>query len=616
MLIDEVARLHFHERQYLGAKDLELLQAYLRDMRRRHNVAHHTWGIVVGLDLVERINECDPTTVDVFISPGLAIDGFGRETIVAAPFKLEPPLFDAFGNLQHRAIWITHDEERAGRPGYGYEVCEDDQFSRVREIFRVAADPPPPTHDPLVVAGKVAVPPVVPADESAPYQEFPDETAHPEWLIRLGSVNWDGVNGRLRPAAPGKLIEGRRYVSIVAEQLLAPAASLKLRGRNNSSPLPTDPTKPDYPGIAAEVEGSLQIDRLTTAKQDVQIHGGRLYFMDKDGKDDGIPLWMQRLLGPAGAGSDDLRIHIGDGKIGDQTSASARLTVGNLDPTGKKESVIFDVKGDDTVDIPTGVLDFGSKLRQMMNLWTSASGQHLHGIGVQGNTTYFRTSAEFAWFEKGIHNDNPVNPGGGMMQLRLNDTGLFFGSRTRQMLNLWDSSFGIGIQDGTLYFRSGQDFCWFRGGSHIDLGSNAGPGGVIALKLDGTSKLNVTGDVEIGGNLRVAGNQNLIRIRKYEVVASNAGIDSPATWQVNYPGDFAAIYTGFAMLTGFSVFSPSGPGNHDMSFDDIVQQVFVDVAQVNLKEAHGTCYCSQSNAAFEASNTVRFTLVVIGKEVM
>jgi hypothetical protein len=58
-----------------------------------------------------------------------------------------------------------------------------------------------------------------------------------------------------------------------------------------------------------------------------------------------------------------------------------------------------------------------------------------------------------------------------------------FGSTTRQMLNLWSTSYGIGVQPATEYFRSGDTFCWFQGGSHVDLALNPG-GGTTLMKLE------------------------------------------------------------------------------------------------------------------------------------
>ncbi|MCC3160253.1 tail fiber domain-containing protein [Hymenobacter sp. 15J16-1T3B] len=53
---------------------------------------------------------------------------------------------------------------------------------------------------------------------------------------------------------------------------------------------------------------------------------------------------------------------------------------------------------------------------------------------------------------------------------------LGFGASTRQMLNLWNTDYGIGIQGGTEYFRSGEAFAWYAGGSHNDTQFDAGGG--------------------------------------------------------------------------------------------------------------------------------------------
>src|SRR5215471_12672557 len=208
MATDEIVRLHYYERQYLGAADLEDQQTYLRDMRRRHNLGPHTWGIVTGLMLVEEPVAGDPTAVDIFIQPGVAVDGFGREIIVMQPTKLDPALFASFANQQHRQVWIGYDQELTKQATGGYASCSgSDQFGRIQETFKFFIDPKPPTHQDVMVNGKPENPTsidlpqnadfidsVIPADQSVPYQEFPDDNNQPEWLIPLGWVNWDGVN--------------------------------------------------------------------------------------------------------------------------------------------------------------------------------------------------------------------------------------------------------------------------------------------------------------------------------------------------------------------------------------------------------------------------------------
>ena len=77
---------------------------------------------------------------------------------------------------------------------------------------------------------------------------------------------------------------------------------------------------------------------------------------------------------------------------------------------------------------------------------------------------------------------------------------LLFGSQTRQMVNLWSTNYGIGVQSSTTYFRSDSRFSWHRGGSHNDAENNAG-GGVVAMTLDSSSNLTVAGGLSINGNV-------------------------------------------------------------------------------------------------------------------
>jgi hypothetical protein len=68
------------------------------------------------------------------------------------------------------------------------------------------------------------------------------------------------------------------------------------------------------------------------------------------------------------------------------------------------------------------------------------------------------------------------------------NTRVYFGATMRQMLNLWDETFGIGIQSGVQYSRVGfgNGFAWYAGGVHNDNTYNSG-GGVTLMTLDATA---------------------------------------------------------------------------------------------------------------------------------
>jgi hypothetical protein len=70
---------------------------------------------------------------------------------------------------------------------------------------------------------------------------------------------------------------------------------------------------------------------------------------------------------------------------------------------------------------------------------------------------------------------------------------LGFGSQNRQMLNLYGSTFGIGVQTNAQYYRSANDFAWYRGGVHSDTHFDSG-GGQTLMTLT-TNGLNVSGGV-------------------------------------------------------------------------------------------------------------------------
>lgn len=74
------------------------------------------------------------------------------------------------------------------------------------------------------------------------------------------------------------------------------------------------------------------------------------------------------------------------------------------------------------------------------------------------------------------------------------DTSQFFGSATRQMLNLFGTAYAIGVQSSTHYFRTDASgsFSWFRGGTHSNSANTPGAGGTEIMRLN-SSGLQVNG---------------------------------------------------------------------------------------------------------------------------
>jgi hypothetical protein len=60
---------------------------------------------------------------------------------------------------------------------------------------------------------------------------------------------------------------------------------------------------------------------------------------------------------------------------------------------------------------------------------------------------------------------------------------LSFGSQVRQMINLWDTRYGIGVQNSTQYFRTAKNFAWYKDGVHNDAELSAGTGGSAQMVI-------------------------------------------------------------------------------------------------------------------------------------
>jgi hypothetical protein len=83
-----------------------------------------------------------------------------------------------------------------------------------------------------------------------------------------------------------------------------------------------------------------------------------------------------------------------------------------------------------------------------------------------------------------------------------NETSLNFGNQTRQMINLWNAEYGIGVQSSAAYFRTNGEFFWYKGGSHSDAFGDAGGGAQLM-------RLGSTGNLVIAGTLSSASDRNI-----------------------------------------------------------------------------------------------------------
>lgn len=266
MVQENIERLRYYQRQYLGAQDFTDEQSYQRDMRRRHNLAHHLWGIVGGLEL------STDDSGSVYVQPGMAIDGYGREIVVFRPYQLTTAFLQ---DGQYHTVWLQYQEVAVSTVQDGYEACNTEgQDNRVGETFQTIIDPLS-TYGTLIVNDSA-----LPSNTglSIPYQEFPDGLMR--WLVPAGKFLWDGKQFTLST-------EGRRYIGSVTAEIVAPSTHLLVRAAETLPQSSANAVSAPPLTLTMLVEGELSVRHGLSIQEDMRLQGGMIDFEDEPDKTGG-----------------------------------------------------------------------------------------------------------------------------------------------------------------------------------------------------------------------------------------------------------------------------------------------------------------------------------------
>jgi hypothetical protein len=142
-----VKRLNYFTHQLLREQDFKDEQQYNLEMRRRHNRLFHSWGVVEGLEVTPEGERA------VSISPGMAIDGEGREIVLLRPVRRD--LGDrhrdshVFITMSYGELWDEADHHTAGGVDGYTRVSEAPEF--------VEHDHQPPSDGSVVILARVHI---------------------------------------------------------------------------------------------------------------------------------------------------------------------------------------------------------------------------------------------------------------------------------------------------------------------------------------------------------------------------------------------------------------------------------------------------------------------------
>ena len=363
-------RPRFYPGQFLSAADLGQVIDYLRGADARHALGAHTWGIALGLHLIERPAPGAPNRVEVLLQPGAAWDGFGRVIAVGWPQRLPETQFEGIaynaavddplnpGGPKGRLVrvWLAYDELGTRTPPYGFENCSDDPANaRVRETFQFVIGEQPNLLDrrapvrigDAIVDAANALTEFDSAattlwDASVPHQTFPASGKPPRWLIPIGFVRWIARDGALGYFARGDLDPAdnvalrtrafRETLGVVAEELLGPAGNVVIRARGDN---PVSGHRfarlLQNPALAPDAQADLLwVEGRSRMLADVKLAGAELHWRDANSTDQTTPLYVARFGDDRvdGAfGQRELRAYIGPDTQGDN-----RLIVGPRAP--------------------------------------------------------------------------------------------------------------------------------------------------------------------------------------------------------------------------------------------------------------------------------------------
>ena len=339
-----IERVNYFDRQFLRVEDFKDEQDYHVSMRRRHNISHHTWGIVAGLE---------PTIVDgsLYVSPGLAVDGFGRELILETQQPLPAKAFIDFDTDQLQ-VWMDYATTVSSPPPKGYADCS---ANAAQQYYRLAEQPTVRLAKPDVNSTPRMPSSVLPTDRN-----FDATQAAPEdrnWPIYLGSLTYK-PNNTDQPYTID--LSGRPYAGLIGEGVTAASESTQVQiGAEN----PDDvnrfavfvPASATAPCLAVQKDGTVTVQGESKMQGNLTVSGG--YIEVGVGPAVSPQPWrIYRIqdVDATGTANNELRIEMGGGGAGNN-----KVVIGAWSATDSKFSPCLTIADDGTVTVSGNLVIMG-----------------------------------------------------------------------------------------------------------------------------------------------------------------------------------------------------------------------------------------------------------------
>ncbi len=267
MTSDAISRVRYFSNQFLRTPDFTDEQRYHLDMRRRHNIGHHTFGIVAGLEL--QLQDDLPV-----VEPGMAVDGYGRELVLAQRTPLAVPRAFVARATDRLEVWLAYNLVSTDEAPEGYASCVtgiDTSYRQVElPIVRYTVPDPDETDR--------RAPATVPDGDVGfgPARRPPDSPID-DWPVYLGSVTRTVEDGQETYTID---TDGRAYAGLVGEEIRAPSgrASVQVGAERDDDPFRfavrvAGVAAPELPRFAVLREGGVAVVGQTALLGNVSVGG-------------------------------------------------------------------------------------------------------------------------------------------------------------------------------------------------------------------------------------------------------------------------------------------------------------------------------------------------------